>query len=121
MNLAFKTNRGKVELKIHFPVSQKTKRHLRLAIENELAGESEFINADRLLKTLKDQDPTIGTPQGALLAYKHSRGWTQKTLSEKTGISQPDISKMLSNKRPIGLQAAKKLAKAFGVDYRRFV
>lgn len=121
MDVAFETNMGKVEVRLHFPITKKIKRQIQSAIKTGLAEGSQFENVNKLLKTLKSEDPVMGTPRGALLAYKHAKDWTQKVLSEKTGISQPDISKMLNGKRSIGLHAAKKLGKAFGIDYHKFI
>lgn len=121
MTVNIVTNFGKVEVKARFPISAVMKQKIRLAIEETQKEKPEFADAGELVKKLKEKDPVIGTPRGALLAYMNSRGWTQQALSVKAGISQPDISKMIGGKRPIGLQAAKKLGKAFGVDYRKFV
>lgn len=46
---------------------------------------------------------------------------TQKQLADLTGIPQRHISEMESAKRPIGKEAAKKLARALNVDYRIFL
>ena len=97
------------------------KERIRAAIERVQQDEAEFADASDLVEKLKKKDRTIGTSRGALLGYMNAWSWTQQDLSTKTGISQPDVSKMIRGKRPIGLQAAKKLGKAFGVDYRKFV
>lgn len=76
---------------------------------------------ESLLETLKRRDPTIGTPRGALAAYMTGQSWTQARIAKKTGTAQGDISKILRGTRAIGLITAKKFAKAFGVDYRKFV
>ena len=116
MTVAIRTNLGRIELKADFPINKKMREKIRFAIE-----EAEFADATDLVKELQKGDPTIGTPQGAILAYMNSRGWTQNELSERSGITQPDISKMMRGKRAIGTHAAKKLGKAFGVDYRKFL
>jgi len=61
------------------------------------------------------------TPGASLRAYRDNAGWTQAQLSEKTGIPIPHLSGMENDRRPIGKATAKKLAVAFGTDYRRFV
>ncbi|MEI6873753.1 MAG: helix-turn-helix transcriptional regulator, partial [Spirochaetota bacterium] len=61
------------------------------------------------------------TPGSSLRVYRDNAGWTQAQLSEKTGIPIPHISGMENGKRPIGKATARKLAKALGTDYRRFV
>ncbi len=42
-------------------------------------------------------------------------------MGEKAGISQADLSKMESGKRPIGKVIAKRLAEVFDTDYRIFL
>lgn len=61
------------------------------------------------------------SPATSLRVYRDNAGWTQALLSEKTGIPIPHISGMENGKRPIGKATAKKLAAAFGTDYRRFM
>jgi len=61
------------------------------------------------------------TPGTSLRVYRDNAGWTQAQLSEKTGIPIPHLSGMENDRRPIGKATAKKLAAAFGTDYRRFV
>lgn len=57
----------------------------------------------------------------ALRAYRTREGFTQRQLSEKSGIPQRHISEMENNKRSIGKERAKVLAKALNVDYRVFL
>ena len=61
------------------------------------------------------------TPGISLHVYRDNAGWTQAQLSQKTGIPVPHISGMENGKRPIGKATARKLAEAFGTDYRRFM
>ncbi len=61
------------------------------------------------------------SPGTSLRVYRDNAGWTQAQLSEKTGVPVPHISGMENDKRPIGKSNAKKLAVAFGTDYRRFM
>lgn len=60
------------------------------------------------------------TLQNKLQFFMTKQNWTQKSLSEKTGISQADISKMLSGRRAIGQQVGKKFAQAFAIDPQEF-
>jgi len=58
-------------------------------------------------------------PAGTVLSgYRHREGFTQTELSRQTGIPQRHISEMEHGKRPIGKEAARKLAKALNCDYR---
>jgi len=50
----------------------------------------------------------------------YNAGMTQSALAEKTGIPQPHISQMISGKRPVNLENAKKLAKILHRDIKRY-
>jgi hypothetical protein len=54
----------------------------------------------------------------ALRAYRNREGFTQKRLSELTGIPQHHISEMENGKRGIGKERAKRFALALNCDYR---
>lgn len=56
-----------------------------------------------------------------LVIRRENKGWTQRELSEKTGIAIPNISLMEAGKRPIGARTAKKLAAALGCDVSDFL
>lgn len=47
-------------------------------------------------------------------------GMTQKALAELTHIPQPHISQMISGKRPVNLENAKRLGKALSRDAKRY-
>ncbi|MBO6176574.1 MAG: helix-turn-helix transcriptional regulator [Treponema sp.] len=55
------------------------------------------------------------------IVCRENKGWTQKELSERTGIAIPNISLMEAGKRPIGARTAKKLAEALGCDAGDFI
>jgi len=57
----------------------------------------------------------------ALKGFRAMHGWTQAQLAEMTGISQRHISQMERGKLPIGKERAKRLAAAFGANYRAFL
>ena len=61
------------------------------------------------------------TPGDHLVIRRENKGWTQKELSEKTGIAIPNISLIEAGKRPIGARTAKKLAIALGCDVGDFI
>jgi DNA-binding XRE family transcriptional regulator len=54
-------------------------------------------------------------------AYRLREELTQSALGKKADIPQPHIAAMESGKRPIGLIAAKKLALALGIDYKKLL
>ena len=62
----------------------------------------------------------LGTAQ-RLKAYRLREDMTQVELARRCGIPQANISAMEAGSRPIGIQTAKKLAKALGCDYRQLV
>jgi len=62
-----------------------------------------------------------GKPSATLRAYRNRTELTQRELSKKSGIPQPHIAGMEKGRRPIGLESAKKLGKALGVDYRKLL
>jgi transcriptional regulator with XRE-family HTH domain len=45
----------------------------------------------------------------------------QAEMAKKINVTQADLSKMESGKRPIGKVIAKRIAKIFGVNYRYFL
>ena len=49
------------------------------------------------------------------------QGLTQIKLATLSGISQPNIASYETGKRPIGLNAAKKLALALEINYKDFI
>lgn len=65
--------------------------------------------------------PDESKPAVSLRGARGKEGLTQRQLAEMTGIPQRHISEMENGKRPIGKEAAKKLAKALNVDYRVFL
>jgi len=118
MTLNIDTSLGTIRVTPRFKLSRRLKKKieegLRLAVEDTKA-------VDQLLDKIKGKIPWVDTPRGALVAYMTGQGWTQKRLSKATDIPQGNISAMVSGKRPIGPATAKRLAEAFGVDYRKFL
>jgi len=111
-------------------------RHIEVEIRGP-GAESVLAILKRALPTLETSDddvyePVEGsdwfaamaaevTPGASLRVYRDNAGWTQAQLSEKTGIPVPHLSGMENDKRPIGKATARKLADAFGTDFRRFM
>jgi DNA-binding XRE family transcriptional regulator len=48
-------------------------------------------------------------------------GLTQKEVAERLDITQAEVSKIEGGKRAIGKALAKRIEKAFKIDYRRFL
>jgi len=62
------------------------------------------------------------TKAGVLLrGVRHREGLTQLAMAKKIHVTQADLSKMESGKRPIGKTLAKRIEKIFGVNYRYFL
>ncbi len=62
------------------------------------------------------------TKAGVLLrGTRHREGLTQAEMAKKINVTQADLSKMESGKRPIGKIIAKRIEKIFGVNYRYFL
>ncbi|MBI2335835.1 MAG: helix-turn-helix transcriptional regulator [Deltaproteobacteria bacterium] len=118
MTIYISTEKGNIKVIPTFHISRLVKKKieesLRMAVEDVKPIEP-------LLEKIKREDPLIGSPRSALMAYITGQSLTQKRLAQKTGISQADISKMIHGKRPIGPAVAKKLGKALGVSYHKFL
>ncbi len=61
------------------------------------------------------------TPGDVLAVRRDNAGITQARLSELTGLPESHISGMETGSRPIGKKNARKLASAFGTDYREYL
>lgn len=95
---------------------------VRKAIEEAVALSSrEVLSPEETARVFQRLVPDSGAPSAALRAYRKRLGLTQRELAKKSGIPQPHVAAMESGMRPIGLMAAKKLALALGVDYRKLV
>lgn len=57
----------------------------------------------------------------ALRGARKREGLTQRELADRLGIRQVHISQMENEKRPIGKEMARRLAKVLSVDYRVFL
>lgn len=66
------------------------------------------------------------TTLGAVLRLRvreerEGRGWSQRTLAEKSGVPQPTISRMEAGVRKLDLVALERIARAFGVPPLRLL
>ncbi|MBB71758.1 MAG: XRE family transcriptional regulator [Legionellales bacterium] len=57
----------------------------------------------------------------SLSRYRLRENLNQQDFAEQINITQPELSKMETGKRPIGKTVAKRIAKAFGVNYQIFL
>jgi transcriptional regulator with XRE-family HTH domain len=62
------------------------------------------------------------TKPGVLLqGTRHREGLTQVQMAKKIKVTQADLSNMENGRRPVGKETAKRIEKAFGVNYRYFL
>ena len=71
-------------------------------------------NKIKKYETLEIEDTIIQT----LIDARKSSGLTQKQLSEKTGITQPDISKLENGNANPSIHTLKRLANAMGMKLK---
>lgn len=118
-NLALAIVKRHPELKA---IGPKRLKIVKKAIEEAIALSSrELLTADETDAVFRARVPDSGKPSAALRAYRGRADLTQRQLAKKSGIPQPHIAAMESGKRPIGLIAAKKLALALGINFRKLV
>lgn len=98
----------------HFAVPQEVSEGLLKILKTY---ESDWVPASEVFPELKDssQRPAI-----ALRGARQKEGLSQEELALKLGISQSDVSKMESGKRPIGKRMAGRLAQVLNIDARVF-
>lgn len=89
--------------------------------EAALLSSGEFLSPDESDLVFSSLIKDVGEPSAALRAYRNRLDLTQRELSIKSDIPQPHIAAMESGKRSIGLIAAKKLALALGINYKKLV
>jgi DNA-binding XRE family transcriptional regulator len=61
------------------------------------------------------------TPGLALRLYRDNAGMTLRELAEKSGVAFSNLSAMERDKRPLGLNVARKVAKALGIPVKSLV
>lgn len=79
----------------------------------ELSDDDEFIDLDNseVLNNIAERM----SPGDAVKADRELRGWTQKILSEKLGISVQNLSEIERGRRAVSRKMATKLAAVFDV------
>ena len=118
-NLALAIVKRHPELKA---IGPKRLRIVKQAIEEAIALSSrELLTPEETDAAFKRRVPDSGEPSAALRAYRNRADLTQRELAKRSGVLQPHIAAMESGTRPIGLIAAKKLALALGINYRKLV
>jgi ribosome-binding protein aMBF1 (putative translation factor) len=82
------------------------------------ASREKLIPAEEVFPILKDDK---ARPGAMLRASRSMKNWTQTELAERLKIRRNHLSEMESAKRTIGKNMAKKMAKIFQCDFRRFM
>jgi DNA-binding transcriptional regulator YiaG len=112
---------------IEIAIRNGTKRKLFLVSEEKanaietLLRESpadELIDAGEIFPSLNDPKKL---PAITFRGIRAKTGLTQAELAKRLHITQADVSKIESGKRPIGKALAKRIEKEFKIDYRRFL
>lgn len=87
---------------------------------SEFLGNSirDSIPADEVFPHLKDPQKRIGI---IFRGIRCKNNLTQSAVAKRLGLDQSDVSKIEKGKRPVGKALAKKIEKAFGIDYHRFL
>lgn len=84
----------------------------------ETVPDDELIDAGDVFPDLKDAKKL---PSITFRGIRAKTGMTQAEVAKRLRITQADVSKIESGKRPIGKALAKRIEKEFKIDYRRFL
>ena len=102
-----------------FIVSEEKARAIEVLLREPLGSRSdELIDIG---KVFPDLDDPKKLPAITFRGIRAKTGLTQQEVADKLGITQAEISKIESGKRAIGKRLAKRIEKAFEIDYRRFL
>ena len=82
-----------------------------------IVQEEESIPYDDAFPHMKD---AAKRPASVLRGFRYRDGLNQIELAKKIDVTQGDLSKMETGKRPIGRHVAERLAKVFKTDPRVF-
>ena len=84
----------------------------------EVKEAEEMLSPNEAFKDLLEKYGRAGTH---LRGLRFREELTQVELAKKLGITQADLSKIESGKRPIGKNLATRIGKLFKIDYRLFL
>ena len=76
------------------------------------------VPAEEVFPNIQDPAKRIGI---IFRGLRFKNNLTQAEVAKRLGLDQSDVSKIEKGKRPIGKVLAKKIAKEFGIDYRRLL
>lgn len=118
--LSFETREGDV---YRIPMNVAKEYLVKKAAPKSVKAQTEYLPDERIdaASVFKDMDAKY-TEVGALLRGTRNReNLSQKAFAKIIGVTQSDLSKMENGKRAIGKIIAKRIEKAFNVDYRYFL
>jgi DNA-binding XRE family transcriptional regulator len=101
-----------------FLVSEEKAQAVATLLEVNSENEDDLIDVGEVLSDLNDPTKTPGITFRGIRA---KNGLTQQDLADRLSITQAEVSKIEGGKRSIGKALAKKIAKEFRMDYRRFL
>lgn len=93
-----------------------------LVYASKLSDGGEHLSSPEHKKLLQEMTGKAAlTPSDRLKAYRLREELSQVELAKRSDIPQANISAMETGRRPIGIQIARKLAKALHCDYRQLI
>lgn len=101
-----------------FLVTEEKAKAIETLLRESPSVEDEFIDAGEIFPDLNDRKKL---PAITFRGIRAKTGLTQAEVANKLGITQADVSKIESGKRPIGKVLARRIEKEFKIDYRRFL
>ena len=102
----------------HIPKKVADKYKVGPAPKNEAKINPDSVLADDLFADLDRKYTKAGV---LLQGIRHREGLTQVEFAKKIDVTQSDLSKMESGKRPIGKTIAKRVERVFDINYRFFL
>lgn len=95
--------------------------HMKMHHTKERAKQKHDKDSIPWREVFKKEIAKYGEAGLALRGLRARENLTQKQLAELINVCPHHISEMENNKRPIGKEIAKRLAKALNADYRVFL
>lgn len=110
-----------IKIDPHIAISVDTlKRLIRLALDSYTLGEP--VSAAAIHQETKQRHgANYQSASYYLKLYRLRKDLTQVQLAALAGIRQHHLSEMENNKRPVGKNLAKKLAKILAIDYHKLL
>jgi DNA-binding XRE family transcriptional regulator len=101
-----------------FLVTEEKANAIETLLRESPADDDELIDASDVFPGLKDSKKL---PSITFRGIRAKTGLTQVEVARRLRITQADVSKIESGKRPIGKALARRIEREFKIDYRRFL